>query len=65
MRGATGLQNLGNTCFLNATIQCMANTPLLREYFLSSQYLRDIREQGTSRGLRPTAGSRETWGSPA
>lgn len=46
IRGATGLQNLGNTCFLNATIQCMANTPLFREYFLSSQYTKDINERG-------------------
>lgn len=46
LRGATGLQNLGNTCFLNATIQCLANTPLLKEYFLSTQYMRDINERG-------------------
>lgn len=47
VRGATGLQNLGNTCFLNATVQCLANTPLLREYFLSSQYLKDVNERGS------------------
>jgi len=46
LKGATGLQNLGNTCFLNATIQCLANTPLLKEYFLSTQYVRDINERG-------------------
>eukprot|EP00429_Kryptoperidinium_foliaceum_P036408 CAMPEP_0176166284 /NCGR_PEP_ID=MMETSP0120_2-20121206/85042_1 /TAXON_ID=160619 /ORGANISM="Kryptoperidinium foliaceum, Strain CCMP 1326" /LENGTH=828 /DNA_ID=CAMNT_0017503817 /DNA_START=67 /DNA_END=2549 /DNA_ORIENTATION=+ len=46
MRGATGLRNLGNTCFMNATIQCMANTPLLKEYFLSTQYLRDLNDKG-------------------
>ncbi|CAK0869140.1 unnamed protein product [Prorocentrum cordatum] len=50
VRGATGLQNLGNTCFMNATIQCVANTPLLREYFLSSQHLRDMSEKGGARG---------------
>ncbi|CAJ1424875.1 unnamed protein product [Effrenium voratum] len=43
--GATGLTNLGNTCFMNATLQCMVNTPLVREYFLSSQHLRDISER--------------------
>eukprot|EP00929_Paragymnodinium_shiwhaense_P097776 TRINITY_DN59371_c0_g1_i1.p1 TRINITY_DN59371_c0_g1~~TRINITY_DN59371_c0_g1_i1.p1 ORF type:complete len:2293 (+),score=533.78 TRINITY_DN59371_c0_g1_i1:227-7105(+) len=42
VRGATGLQNLGNTCFMNATLQCMVNTPLVREYFLSSQYTKDV-----------------------
>jgi len=47
VRGATGLQNLGNTCFLNATVQCMANTPLLREYFLSARYLRDVNERNS------------------
>lgn len=47
IRGATGLQNLGNTCFLNATIQCLANTPLMREYFLSTRHLRDLNDRGT------------------
>jgi len=46
--GATGLQNLGNTCFMNATLQCMANTPLLREYFLGSQHLRESTERSKS-----------------
>mmetsp|Transcript_48065 Transcript_48065/g.112321 ORF Transcript_48065/g.112321 Transcript_48065/m.112321 type:complete len:2082 (-) Transcript_48065:260-6505(-) len=45
VRGATGLQNIGNTCFLNAMIQCLANTPLLREYFLSMQFLRDFTDR--------------------
>jgi len=48
IRGATGMNNLGNTCFLNSTIQCLANTPLMKEYFLSSQYLKDINDRGTN-----------------
>jgi ubiquitin carboxyl-terminal hydrolase 19 len=32
--GKTGLVNLGNTCYMNATIQCLANTFDLRNYFL-------------------------------
>ncbi|PVU94649.1 hypothetical protein BB561_002379 [Smittium simulii] len=33
-----GLHNLGNTCFLNSVLQCLAYTPPLAEYFLSKQH---------------------------
>lgn len=33
--GMTGLNNLGNSCYLNSVVQCLANTRELRDYFLS------------------------------
>ncbi|CAG0916096.1 unnamed protein product [Notodromas monacha] len=32
--GHTGLENIGNTCFMNSIIQCISNTRELRDYFL-------------------------------
>ena len=34
IKGTKGLNNLGNTCYMNAAIQCLFHTEDLRKYFL-------------------------------
>lgn len=36
--GVTGLRNHGNTCFINAVIQCISHTDVLAEYFVLDRY---------------------------
>ncbi|KAM9556254.1 uncharacterized protein ACIB01_007998 isoform 3-T3 [Guaruba guarouba] len=41
-----GLQNLGNTCFLNSTLQCLTYTPPLANYMLSLEHTKSCHEKG-------------------
>ena len=40
--GATGLSNLGNTCFMNSALQCLSNTGPLTAYMLSQKWKEEL-----------------------
>ncbi|KAK2701988.1 hypothetical protein QYM36_019377 [Artemia franciscana] len=40
--GFVGLDNIGNTCYLNSVIQCLINTIELKNYFEVSSFMEDI-----------------------
>lgn len=42
--GLTGLKNLGNTCYMNSTIQCLSATLPFARYFLDGRYKGDINQ---------------------
>ncbi|KAL5531349.1 hypothetical protein ACEPAG_4226 [Sanghuangporus baumii] len=40
--GTIGFSNMGNTCFMNSALQCLAHAQELVEYFLTGVYLNEL-----------------------
>ena len=68
-RGVVGLSNLGNTCYMNSTLQCLSNIPKLRSYYAGGEFEADLNtERSPTKGEVAVAFSqlmRQMWTSGA
>eukprot|EP00747_Dinoflagellata_sp_TGD_P088602 gnl/TRDRNA2_/TRDRNA2_164064_c0_seq4.p1 gnl/TRDRNA2_/TRDRNA2_164064_c0~~gnl/TRDRNA2_/TRDRNA2_164064_c0_seq4.p1 ORF type:complete len:683 (+),score=118.04 gnl/TRDRNA2_/TRDRNA2_164064_c0_seq4:48-2051(+) len=46
-----GIENLGNTCFMNTSLQCLASIPRFRDYFCTDRYMEAIESNRSALAL--------------
>ena len=42
VRGLSGLENIGNTCYMNSIIQCLTSLDFLRSWLLKNKYEKQL-----------------------
>jgi ubiquitin C-terminal hydrolase len=47
VKGTCGLNNLGNTCYLNSALQCLSNSKMFKDYLVNKEFYDDLSQRIT------------------